>query len=165
MNHEHHQHSQQASAVHVPFHQDQHSSNMNYSPVIHGYPRHPLPINGIEQMNFTGRYMQDTMRPRHMNNQLFRPEMLPRPTFHPRQRPAFQQQRQPMMPIVQPHLNRHFIPQHHPQQLPFVPVVSDMSPLHTMPMEQHDEEMPLLPDITSAFEPTPPSRLSPRSAQ
>lgn len=143
------------SPSHGPFHQEQqHPPNMNYGPVMHGYHQQPM-----DPMGFNGRrFMPDVMemRPRHMTNQAY----LPRPTFH-QQRPAFRP-RPPMMPIVQPHLNRHFIPQHHPQQLPFTPIISDMSPIHPISME---DDMPMLPDIQSTFEPTPPSRLSPRSAQ
>jgi hypothetical protein len=58
--------------------------------------------------------------------------------------------RPPMMPLVQPHVNPNFV------QHPVIPIHRNFP----IPME---EDMPMLP-MQGTFEPTPPSRLSPRSA-
>lgn len=84
--------------------------------------------------------------------------MMPRPPFvqHPQAFPPHH----PMMPVIQPHLNPNFITQN-PRPPRFIPAGSAPA----SQLLEREDAMPLLPEkIGGAFEPTPPSRLSPRSA-
>lgn len=93
-----------------------------------------------------------------MFNPMFHQQSLPRPSFESR-RPLFQG-RPPLMPSVQPHLNPHFMPQNnsHPMIVPGPEIPVPHLQLAMSPA------MPVLPE-NGVFIPTPPSRLSPRSAQ
>lgn len=102
-------------------------------------------------------------------------EMYPSPGRQPMYNPMYHQQPmhqhqpfpprrspfmgRPMMPVITPHVNPHFVPQHPPMFIPSghdnVPFVHEILP---------DEGMPVMPE-NGVFVPTPPSRLSPRSAQ
>ncbi|CRK91280.1 CLUMA_CG004959, isoform A [Clunio marinus] len=117
-------------------------------------------INEKGHMNYDGQHAANfSFAPVNPNvyNNAYHPPIIARPSFRPR---GFTPQ---PMPIVQPHLNPNFIVHHPiiPQPATFVPTTPDMHAI--MPI---DEDMPLLPDkMKSPFEPTPPSRLSPRSAE
>lgn len=146
---------------HTPVHYEQ----LQQSPVMHDPYHTPnrLPLNG----GYNG------LRPPFPNpdrfqgpvhQQMFNPmfHQLPRPSFAPG-RPPFQG-RPPMIPPIQPHVNPHFMNQHN--QLPpsmFGPGPGPAPMLGMVPMSPADD-MPVLPD-NGVFVPTPPSRLSPRSAQ
>lgn len=135
----------------------------NQSPVLHDHfhaQSHPQPMNGIG--NFNGHHPNfpnqvHEMYPNHqtMYNPMYQP-MHPHQPFPPR-RPPFVGR--PMMPVVPPHVNPHFVPQHTPM---FGPTGQEIMPhVHG---HLPEEGMPVMPD-NGVFVPTPPSRLSPRSAQ
>lgn len=138
----------------IPFHHDQYANNMSHGPILHDYPPHQMSMNGMGAIGFNGQRMGYShsapemspapMRP-HMYNQMYSQDMMPRTTFAPRQ------------PPFQTHVNPHFIP-HQGQR--FIPPGPELSP---MTMER-EEGMPMMTGNVP-FQPTPPSRLSPRSAQ
>lgn len=132
---------------------------------MHEHISHPMALNGagfnVSRPSF---HHNSEMCPAPVRHHAYNPmyhqqqQMLPRPSFAPR-RPAFQPR--PMMPIIQPHVNPHFVAQLHPPRFPEL-----VSPMHAgIPTMEKDEDMPVLPEKISTFEPTPPSRLSPRSAK
>jgi hypothetical protein len=138
----------------TPFHHEQHHS-YNTGPTMHVNPPHyPLPANGVGQMGYGPVYQDMNPHPVRYRgfNQNYRQQ---RPTFAPRPFPAqVPLMNMPGVPIVQPHLNPHFIPQTNPR--------FELSPMHTeLPIE---EGMPTMP-VEIVYEPTPQSRLSPRSAK
>lgn len=145
--------------------QQEHHNSMNFPPIIHEHHPLSLPVNGMAPLNFTSQrpgFINQILPARQpiYNPGYHHPSMMPRPPFvqHPPHFPA----RHPMMPVIQPHLNPNFIAQN-PHPARFIPVGSELS--HSGLMER-DDDMPLLPEKNGVpFEPTPPSRLSPRSAQ
>lgn len=122
-----------------------HHSYMNaVAPMNYGIPRPSFP-NQSPEMFHQPLFNHGTP--------MYQPRMHPRANFIPR-RPSFLPQRPP----VQPHVNPNFIPQNGPMQ--FIPEHDGMS--HMAPgMIPDNIAMPV--DIE--FVPTPPTRLSPRSAQ
>lgn len=154
----------QSSASNIQFHQE-----INHGRPMHDYP--PRLMNGGEQMGYRAprpgfSHHSSDMHPgpnlrQPVYNSMYHQDMLPRPTFGLR-RPPFQQRPQ-MMPHIQPHVNPHFVAQNQAPRFPSV--LPDLPPMHVPMSMETDEDMPILPDMKGAFEPTPPSRLSPRSAQ
>lgn len=137
------------------------------SPILHDHyhtQSHPQPMNGMG--NFNGHHPNfpnqvQEMYPSHqpMYNPMYhqqQPPMHPHQPFPPR-RPPFVVR--PMMPVVPPHVNPHFVPQHTPMFGPSGPEI--MPHVHN---HLPEVDMPMMPE-NGVFVPTPPSRLSPRSAQ
>lgn len=145
-----------------PTFKKEHQIATSYPPVMHDNSPHNIPVNGISPINFAGHrpgfVNQTPTRQPIYNPGYHNPPMLPRPQFvhHPQPFPP----RHPIMPVVQPHLNPNFIA-HNPHPGRFIPAGPEL-PMHTGLL---DEAMPLLPEQNAlTFQPTPPSRLSPRSA-
>ena len=153
-----------ANSSHMsPIFQPDRQNPMIFSPAMHDQSLN-MPMNGLTPLNYAGQ------RPAFINQPLYNPgldpgyhhqPMMPRPPFvqHPQAFPS----RHPMMPVIQPHLNPNFITQK-PHTARFIPAGSEILPVPSGLVEREDG-MPLLPEKTGTFEPTPPSRLSPRSAQ
>lgn len=149
---------------HEPHHANFHHENFQ--------PQFQLPSNGMGPMSYRGHRppfgnpgLEPYPAPVHrMYNPMYRNQMHQRPTFAPR-RPNFPAGPPMMMPIVQPHLNPNFINQH-PHLPRFTPTGPELPLMHVaMPLEK-EEDMPLMPEMNGAtFTGTPPSRLSPRSAE
>lgn len=128
-----------------------------FLPVMH---EHQMPINGMS-MNYPAQrpgFLNQVTPPRQpIFNPGYHQPMIPQPPFiqHPQAFPP----RHPMMPVIQPHLNPNFIAPN-PHVSRFIPVAPELGLLELK------ESMPLPHDLNgTTFEPTPPSRLSPRSAQ
>lgn len=106
-------------------------------------------------------------------NEPYLAPVCPQPFFNPvhRQlhpRPSFGAHPQPFVSQPMPHFNPNFISTTHDHQIPqrFVPTASEMSgPLMAGRSVDKNEDISTAPAMNGiTFEPTPPSRLSPRSA-
>lgn len=140
------------------FQQDHRSSNSNF-PTI-GQSNHPMRFNGMNfapnRPNFHHEPYPAPVRSQPFFNPLYQQQLCPRQSFMPH--------RQPFLTHPLPHLNPNFVPlAHDPQH--FVPVVAEIpGPMIGRPVDTNEEIAMIQEKNSSAFEPTPPSRLSPRSA-
>ena len=145
----HHQRNHESPVLHDSFN----SPNSHH---LNGFaykgPRPNFPIKAPDM--YPGAVHQPMYRPYH--------QPMPQPSFAPR-RPPFPR---PLMMPVQPHVNPHFVAPHNPQHSSmFIPPGQELPHMHVMGPTDSEEDMPILPEVNGVFVPTPPARLSPRSAQ
>lgn len=147
---------------HNQFQRNHHPGSFNHSSPMSDQTPPYMTGNGISPMGYGPNqrpYPSPLRQP--MYNPMYQQPMH-RPAFIPH-RPPFVSR--PMMPAIQPHLNPNFI-SHHQSPPAFIPG-HDMPPMHvpSIPMDV-DGDMPSMPERNgNSFEPTPPLRLSPRSAR
>lgn len=146
-------------------HQREHHHLMNQKNLL-DHPLLALPANGLTQMSYGGQRPNFLTQPTPVLQQMYNQDInhqamhlfMPyRPTFH---------SQPPIMPTIQPHLNPSFINTPQPHHIHQTRAVTDSSLMHVSLSIEQDEEMALVHEKRAGtYKPTPPSRLSPRSAR